>query len=404
VELGPDDFARLRAWGFNAQVIRLESCRLGASPECRVDPAYLDKLDRWTTEAARHGIYTIYKMTTYDAPSWGVGAAFAEERWQQFWDNEGGQQEVHIRGWTEVWRRFTGRPEVVGYDILNEPHLGSRTRPFHRDHLFPYYRKASKAMRSIDSEAVLLFQPGPRVALEEAPEPLDDPNALFAPHFYPRQLDVYEDRMNTMLDLAARARYAIAFPEYGYPDHPFRDILPAWTPEVGRATAVLFDRHGLSTMRPWYVHSPYWSVLQSDGTEHKEKMDIVSRPYPQRLAGSTTGWSFDFDSKVFVLEIEPRQLSEARGGVDAAGVARAATSSRADAGPGSEIFVAARRHYPNGFRLTLDGETLAWDPAQRGSLTPGDRARDVGAVFDADAEILALEPRSSRRALRIQPR
>jgi arylsulfatase A-like enzyme len=385
VELGPEDYARMRAWGFNAQAIRLEGCRLGAAPECQLDSAYLDKLDRWTTDAARHGVYTMFKMTTYDVPSWGVGNARNKKRWQRFWDNEQGQQDVLIGGWRHVWQRFVGRPEVVGYDLLNEPRLGENTATLHRDHLFPFYERAATALREIDRDPIVLVQPGVQGALlSERPVRLNDPNVLFVPHYYPRLLEKYEEHMHTILGFAEEAGYAIAFPEYGYPDRVYPFLIGAWTPEIGRLTATILDRHGLSALRPWFVHSPTWGVLEADGSEQIEKMNIVSRPYPQRVAGAATGWSFDFETKTWRVVIEPDAGVEAD----------------------SEIFVAARRHYPGGFEAEVDGRTFRPDRAAADGLAPADSAREQGLSYDPEAEILSIapSPRPVRLTLRSSAR
>src|SRR6185369_200036 len=52
------DYDRIKAWGFNAQQIRLEACRLGLLPPCKPDPTYLDKVESWVALAEQRGIYT----------------------------------------------------------------------------------------------------------------------------------------------------------------------------------------------------------------------------------------------------------------------------------------------------------------------------------------------------------
>jgi hypothetical protein len=47
------DYDRIRAWGFNAQQIRLEACKLGLLPPCQADPAYIDLLESWVALAER---------------------------------------------------------------------------------------------------------------------------------------------------------------------------------------------------------------------------------------------------------------------------------------------------------------------------------------------------------------
>lgn len=381
LELNPSDYQRMKEWGFNVQVIRLEACRLGAAPECTLDPEYLNKIERWTDMAEQHGVYTMFKMTTYDVPSWGTGSAFNPQRWQQFWDNVNNQRDMHLAAWINLFKRFKGRACVIGYDILNEPHQGTDTEPFQEDYLFPYYRRAVKELRKIDSEALLCFQPGITISGYGPLPKLDDPSILYVPHFYPARLEQYEPRMAHLVKQAQDAGYAMMIPEYGLPERNLPNLLPAWTPEFGRAKAALFDRYGLGCTRAWYDHTPFWGVLNADWSEQKEKFDILSRPYPQRIAGQVKGWSFDFKSRVFRVEIEPTKEMKAP----------------------SEIYVPARRHYPNGFVLELNGVKLNSTPGEKNGLREANAAASTGASFDFTTEVLRVKPRKERLMVTIRP-
>lgn len=131
-----------------------------------IDQAYLDAVDGYVTAAAQRGIYTVIDMHqdaysssiftddatecpegTQPAKGWDGAPAWAtiteglstcltnNERnsspaviaaWNNFYDDTDGIRTQFAEAWGAVATRFAGRPEVAGYNILNEPEV---TRP-----------------------------------------------------------------------------------------------------------------------------------------------------------------------------------------------------------------------------------------------------------------------------------
>jgi len=126
----------------------------------QLDTAYLDEIDAAVTAAAEHGLYTVIDMhqdaysafifTDDDevcpegswpgkgwdgAPAWatltdGLSTCVTGDRnsapavvaaWNHFYDNSDGIRDRFVATWVAVAERFAGRPEVAGYDLLNEP-------------------------------------------------------------------------------------------------------------------------------------------------------------------------------------------------------------------------------------------------------------------------------------------
>jgi hypothetical protein len=227
-----------------------EGGRLGIL-SCEADPSYPDKLDRWTTWAAERGMYTIFKMTTYDVPDMtmgmpgasgagrssgrpAAGAAFNPVYWQAFWDRDDWRAN-RIDAWRIVWERFAGRSEVAGYDILNEPFIGSTPADYVNDHLYPFYESVSAALRKLDTEVPMLVQPcvGVRGGLghfpgaedtPNGPQPkLNDPVVVYAPHYYPalgREITSsdYDHYYAGFRAEAEQVGGALAIGEYGLPN------------------------------------------------------------------------------------------------------------------------------------------------------------------------------------------
>ena len=154
---GPDDFARMRAWGMNC--IRLGIIWDGLEPEPgQYDQTYLKKIDERLAWARQHGLYVFLDMhqdlfsVKYSdgAPAWATldeglphstGAVWSDsyqiseavkKSFDNFWENKPapdgvGVQDHFARAWQHVARRYRDNPTVIGYDLCNEPNQGSGT-------------------------------------------------------------------------------------------------------------------------------------------------------------------------------------------------------------------------------------------------------------------------------------
>ena len=151
-----DDYRRMRALGANYQCIRLTMGALGAWVGRQPDPGYMAQIDSMVALAKQVGMYSSFKLTTYDLPD------FEETGWSALWENNRGEQEAIINGWKAVWERYKDEPAVVGYDLLNEPHAG--TLPLSDEELatqflIPFYQNMIDAMQKIDGRHLAFFQP-----------------------------------------------------------------------------------------------------------------------------------------------------------------------------------------------------------------------------------------------------
>jgi hypothetical protein len=377
----PADYERIQAWGSNVQQIRLEACRLGLLPPCRPDPAYLDKLESWVAMGEEKGLYTIFKATTYDIPGLDFSKQFLPGAWDKMWDTTTGWQDQFIAGWKRVWERFKGRPTVIGYDILNECSPGSNTPGFIHNYLFPFYRKAYAALRQVDCEQFLLFQPALRS--DDSLEPLGGENILFAPHFYTqmRNPDAY---YGNLLKDDEKVEAPMLIGEYGLPSTSLKIgsfTVPAATPARDIADAALFDHTSMSIIKTWYTSVGNWALLNADGSEIP-RFQYFSRPFPQRIAGVPKGFFFAFDTRQWHFECKPDPAIKAP----------------------TVIFVPLKRHYPNGFRAVVDSVELETShESPRGlRVTANPKKTDVKAWrYDFATELLTI---GAAKTVRIEPR
>jgi len=126
-----------------------------------IDETYLDQVEAAVDAAAARGIYTVIDMhqdaysafiSTADpatcppgttpakgwdgAPAWATltdglstcltngernSSPAVNRAWNNFYDNTDGIRDEFAEAWGAIAARFAGRPEVAGYDLLNEP-------------------------------------------------------------------------------------------------------------------------------------------------------------------------------------------------------------------------------------------------------------------------------------------
>lgn len=156
--LGKEDslaFARMKNWGFN--VVRLGVIWDGLEPEPGIyDSEYLEGLDKRIHWAKENGIYVLLDMHqdlfsvmfSDGAPEWATltdgkphitGEIWSEAyflspavqtAFDKFWANteasDGkGVQDHLIDAWKYLAARYADKSHVIGYDLLNEPFIGS---------------------------------------------------------------------------------------------------------------------------------------------------------------------------------------------------------------------------------------------------------------------------------------
>ncbi|MCQ6561957.1 cellulase family glycosylhydrolase [Paenibacillus mendelii] len=150
------DFMKMQQWGCN--VIRLGIIWDGLEPEPGVyDDAYLDQMEAWVRLAEQYGMHVFLDMhqdlysyryadgapewatITDDLPHvndgiWSDAYLFSpavQRAFDRFWENapapDGiGLQDHYAAAWRHVARKFGHNPCVIGYDLMNEPFIGSQ--------------------------------------------------------------------------------------------------------------------------------------------------------------------------------------------------------------------------------------------------------------------------------------
>lgn len=96
--------------------------------------------------------------------------------------DSGGWEKEHIKLWKYIAREFGQHPNVIGYDLLNEPN-GKEEMGRWRNNTLP---ELCKAVRALDTNTYLVIEPGPwglPWGFENF-EPVDDPKVVYSFHHY----------------------------------------------------------------------------------------------------------------------------------------------------------------------------------------------------------------------------
>ncbi len=366
----PEDYERMREWGFNAVRLLIFWVAIEPSPGS-FNNAYLEEVEDRVKWAAANGLYVILDMhqdlysekyTGDGAPEWAcfddditfnkqtpwnrnyfepaVMAAF-----DNFWTNESLQQHF-IDAWKLVAQRFKDNQTVIGYDLFNEPFFGNfLPREFEEDYLTPFYEKLITQMKEIDPNHIYFIEPQILTSagiFSSYLKKMDLTDLGYAVHYYHGAVHEGQDYNldPTPLEQAADMR-----------ENEARSMETPWildefgvNPDTGNGLIYLQDL--LDILDEKMVGWTYWSydkgggfsMLDSSG-EEREIMPSLVRPYPRRIAGLPKTFSFNFEDKAFELVFEEDGKAK---------------------GP-TVIFVPAERHYPQGFEVSLSDGTYSFD-------------------------------------------
>ena len=142
-----------------------------------LDPRGFAHLDRAIDACAAAGLYTVIDL--HAAPGAQNHHWHSDNQFHKplFWEHRAFQDRA-VALWEAIATRYASRPEVAGYNLLNEPADESGTA------LVAFYRRAIAAIRAVD-ERHMVFLDGNRYSREFPGfgEPFE--NAVYAIHQYP---------------------------------------------------------------------------------------------------------------------------------------------------------------------------------------------------------------------------
>ncbi|MHB8512821.1 MAG: cellulase family glycosylhydrolase [Actinomycetota bacterium] len=256
--------------------------------------------------------------TNYFTPP--VGIAF-----DALWLNRGGIADEYANAWAFVAHRFKDTPNVIGYDLLNEPWPGSQWQTcanpagcpiFQRALLQPFMEKIAASIRAASGEKIVFWEPdvtndfgaGNWVGLGI---PFADPNNAISFHDYCLVGGQFVPGLSRDADPECPVAEQLAFNQQSLAAQ--RNGSAELLSEFGASDESGDLNRVLTLADTNMVGWQYWSygnwrdptgndggeglftndLNRFDSASWKSKVALLERPYPQAIAGSPVSYSFD---------------------------------------------------------------------------------------------------------------
>ncbi|MCC6748868.1 MAG: cellulase family glycosylhydrolase [Deltaproteobacteria bacterium] len=360
---------RVKAWGVN--VLRVPFSWEAVEPERgRYDELFLARFRRLCELCGERGLRVIvdFHQDAFARPYCGDGfplwactqpvpetpadcsewfsayldqSSPASRAFDRFWADEDGLHEAFRQMWRRVARALWPVASVVGFEVMNEPHAGSATRPgWDEQVLRPFYEATARAIREEAPGAPVFFDPpgldGATVSTQLRPPA--GAGFVFAPHYYSVGAFIPGLTTSPAKILADLGRWAAQGATWK---------LPVFVGEFGiaptadkaasymRAHYDAFDAHAL--------HGAQWEYSTTEDRWNAEAMSVtgpggvetalvaeLARPFPRAVAGTLVRFTYDATARRAELVYDAR----------AEGI--------------TELALPART-YPTGADLTLSG-------------------------------------------------
>lgn len=385
-------------------------------PPAPYNERYFALIDDFIAKARRRGLYVVFDFGQFGwgrstggnagAPDWTVsdtckqlpnGPPNAPPQasgpvgcaYYNFWTNAQiagvSLQDAYLDLWRFVATRYRGDRAVAIFDLYNEPFPGPIPPiVFEQQYLYPFYQRLAQAIREIDPDRTIGFQPELYHSLG-VPTPFGSPlgidNAVYLPHEY--TLAYFQQRVDPSYtpaqDTETRAYLALNAVEASMFGTPWLLGETGWTRttsadgvggpisaedaqaprDFARDFTGAADEQKLGWL--WFAYSSIdaaYGVIYGDAPD-VELITNLARPYPRAIAGAVGSFSFD----------------------PASGEYLQSTSALTDAP--SEIALPIAWQYADGACIEGDGVML-------GAVTAGGHASGAGVAFDSKRQTLTM--------------
>ncbi len=417
---GKDDAKFLARNGFNT--IRLGVIYAGVEPEPgEYDDAYLAKIAKTQRMLARYGIYSLvdFHQDMYNErfegegwPDWAVqdDGMPAEPKngfpgnyltmpalnraFDHFWANDPGPDDVglvdrYAAAWEHVAGRFESIPGLLGYDLMNEPWPGSEyprcistegCPAFDSGPLSDFTLKTIEAIRKADPRSLAWYEPLSVFNFGADTSVVDpaDAHTGFSFHVYclAGVVGGAEDDCATFEQMPfenADARSdetgdALLVTEYGATDD--FATLERITSFADEHMIGWQEWHYCACDEPTSQAAPDVQAIVIDPNKpprgdnlKRGKLKVLSRPYPQVVAGTPEEWKFDLEEHTFDLTYKTK---------------RASGKGRFKHGL-TDVFV-PRLLFRDGYRVEIHGARVESKPDAKHLLLRGRRSASTVSV------------------------
>ena len=276
--------------------------------------------------------------------------------YESLWNN---RQDANGRGladalaaaWGEVARQASDLPGLLGYDLINEPWPGERfvecalqPCPEGDRLLYNVQRASMLAIREYDIRSLVFYEPWImfNFGVDTTMPDFGDKQAGMSYHKYcVTRADCHIEVMANALRRSEETGDALILSEFLDLDARFLTAMvesfTSWQYWAWRAYDCCYREYGI-IQRLGEAPTP-------DNLD-QNLLDIIVQPYSRAIAGTPVAASYAVDSKRYSLEFSPRPV---------------AGGTAPDGGWTTEIFV-PRRHYPEGYAVTVTNGTVVSEP------------------------------------------
>ncbi|KAL2920087.1 hypothetical protein HK105_200153 [Polyrhizophydium stewartii] len=317
--------------GINA--IRLAIHWAGAEPERgSFNQTYFDVMRTIIRTCARHGIYVLLEFHQdvlaqqfcgHGLPSWMI----------KIYANHDGMLDRFAEYWMRVATEYKDEPNLLGYEIMNEPWPGNHWRnPFlllpgiaSQTTLFNMHKRVAAAIRSVDPQAIIYFEGATWDIHNRAPTVPGGPNyanrSVLSYHYYrPPAIGSVRDTFRRRQQDAQRLGSGLFMTEFEM----------WWGPgnasETGalarmRETVEAADEY-LQNWMGWSYKSFAQAPNSTDaslfdeatGEQRPEMARLLSRPFVSAAQGNISAMRFDEAAGVFSVTLDRREPPAGSGG------------------------------------------------------------------------------------------
>ena len=321
----PENYRQLHGWGFRTLRFLITWAAIEPSPGVYDDAylAWVRERMQWAREAGLDVVLDMHQDVYGEgfgfggAPKWTCDSAHYDafvpaDNWLLNYSNtnvlacydhlwtDTALQAAFARMWGHVASQLATEPAIIGFDPINEPHWGTYpVAMFEVDRLQPFYAQVFAAVRA-HAPWIAFAEPSSSRNLGFASKlaPFEVQDVVYAPHMYDATAELdgsfsasrRDSLLATATDLAADAErlgVPLWIGEYGG---------IATSEQIGAYMDAAYDGAASAfagTMYWAYDQGGGYSMLDADGNPVASLLDAVVRPYPARIAGQPTTWSYD---------------------------------------------------------------------------------------------------------------
>jgi hypothetical protein len=313
---GAADFAKIRAAG--ATVVRLPIAWANIEPtQGHYDQAALDRARQIVTDAGAAGLLVVLDMHQFGwspcfggngMPEWATNPCPHLDSSQSnpaveavpetaFWRSSD-LQAAFARAWVAAAKAVGSPPNLLGYDLLNEPPLGLiPPAVFENAVLKPFYQRVAAGLRAVDPGGLMFVEPAvSSFAHRFTMVNLGIQRAVYSPHLYG---DSFNDAAFHAGDFAGPTQF---MPDLRLGEQEAKDIGAAvWPGEWGNldpSQTVAYNVVGyaedmLEAQDQVMVGSAYWTYFTGGGSWNPTITAVLTRPSVFAVAGTPTALSAD---------------------------------------------------------------------------------------------------------------